>query len=142
MYVSREDDLRVLTGPGDDGLDFVGCEILGLVDDEANVRQAPSAYVRQGRDDQLFKIHHFRDPLILLIGFVVLVLDEFQIVPERLHVGIKLRLDITRQVPDVLVAERHDGAGEINLFVVALLFQARRQGDKGLTRSGHALYGN
>ena len=118
------------------------CEVLGLIDDETYVGDAASPDICQRCDHQLFIFHGLRKHLVLLVLFTILALDEFQVVPQWLHVGIKLRLDISGQKPQVLVAQRHDGPCHIDLLEVSLLFQCPGKGQECFPRTGNALHRN
>ena len=63
LDVSGEDDLRPFPGPRDDGLDFVGRQVLGFVDDKEHPLQAAAADVGQGRDDEFFRFQHLPNTL-------------------------------------------------------------------------------
>jgi hypothetical protein len=86
LDIARQDDFRPLPGTGDDRLDFVGREVLGLVHDEIDPLQTASANVRQRSDFQLL----VRDQVLDLVTsdrLIELLTHHRQIVVERLHVG-------------------------------------------------------
>ncbi len=73
----------------------MGSEVLGLIDDEENIGERPAPNVGKWLDDQFFLIDQLGDFLVFLVRLLVLILDELQVVPKRLHVGVELGLDVT-----------------------------------------------
>ncbi len=130
--VAREHELGAVAGTGDDGLHLVRGEVLRLVDDEVDVDQAASPDVRERRNHQLLLVEHLADALVARVGHPPLVLDDAQVVVERLHVGIELRLDVAGQVPDVLVGQRHHRAGHVDLAILLLVLECRGESEQGL----------
>ena len=102
--VAGEDDFGTLSCPGNDGFNLVRRKVLGFVYNKTDARKAATADIRQGCDGKLFLLYQFVDLLVVLIPFVKLVLYKFEVVPQRLHVRIELRFDVTRQIADVLIA--------------------------------------
>ena len=84
--VAREDYLGALAGPGDDGLDLVGSQVLGLVHDEEHVAEAASADIGQRIDEQLLRLEHVVDLRYFLAARAVAALDDGQVVEQRQHV--------------------------------------------------------
>jgi hypothetical protein len=107
LRVAREHDLGALTAARDDGLHLVGRQVLRLVDDQELVRQAAATDVREGLDldgaalEQLEKAAPTRR-----LG-AALREQELEVVEDRLHPGVELLVDVSRQEADV-AAERHD----------------------------------
>jgi hypothetical protein len=54
--VAGEDNLGAFAGPGDNGLDLVRGQVLGLVDDHEHLHQAAAADVGQRFDGQLVAV--------------------------------------------------------------------------------------
>ena len=140
--VAGEDDFGVLACTGDDGLDLMWCEVLGLVDDENHVGQRAAADVGQrGNLNLALRLHVLDGPCLALVG-AKLVLDEVQVVEQRLHVGVDLLLRIAWQKAQIFVAQRHNGAGEDDLVVAVLLFEGACKCEKGFPRSRHPANGH
>ena len=123
--ISREHNLGVVSSTCDDRFHLVRRQILRLIHNKENVAQATPTDVGQRRDHQFLLLHHLRDLLKLLIRLLVLILNELQVVPQWLHIGIQLAFDVSWQEPNILVRKRYDGAGQKNLLKVAALLQGR-----------------
>mmetsp|Transcript_24560 Transcript_24560/g.42250 ORF Transcript_24560/g.42250 Transcript_24560/m.42250 type:complete len:409 (+) Transcript_24560:1128-2354(+) len=67
-----------------------------------------------------------------------LVLNHAQVVVKRLHIWVDLGVHIARQIPYVTIAQRDDGAGQIDLLVAMLLLQGSGEGKQGLASAGAA----
>ena len=96
-------------------------------------------------DDQLFLFQEFVDTLVLLVGIRILVLDDPQVVIQGLHVGIEFGLDISGQVPDVLVGQRHHRTCHEYLPVVLAAFQSRHrsaENRRGWHRAQNLVFAN
>ena len=78
--ISGEYDLGVLSRPCDDGLDFVRGKVLGLVNDEECLTEAPSPDVGERSYEKLFAVHHSFKFLVLLAAGPVEGLDNVEIV--------------------------------------------------------------
>ena len=63
---------------------------------------------------------HLIDLLILLVLLGILVLYDFEIVPDRLHVGRQLAFDVTGKISHVLVAQRNQGSRDKYLPIISL----------------------
>lgn len=61
--ITGEDDLGTLSGPRNDCFDFVGREILGLINNEVDPLQASSPDIGQWGDEQFLRLPHFQDAL-------------------------------------------------------------------------------
>ena len=61
--ITGEHDLGALARPGNDGLDFVGRQVLGFVHDEIGFYDAAPPDVRQGGDHDLFLFDQLFDTL-------------------------------------------------------------------------------
>ena len=68
-------------------------------------------------------------PLVL----AELALDEVQVVPQWLHVWVDLVLGITGQEPQVLVAQRYNGACQYDLVVAVFLLQCAQPKPRGFS---------
>src|SRR6185369_15762606 len=136
--VPGEDDLGVLSGPGDDRLHLVRGEVLRFVNDEDDVREAAAADVGQGDDVELFGLHQLVDFLVFAVALGELIFDDPQIVPERLHEGIDLRQHVTGEEADVAIRKGNDRPGEVDLPVLPALLQGSGQGEQGLAGAGGA----
>src|SRR5688500_12341579 len=117
----------------------MGSQILSLIHDKTYIGKAPATDVSERRYHQLFLIHHFCDARELFIRFAVLILNELQVIPQRLHVWINLGFYITRQISDIFIAQRNNWTSKINLFVFFLLFQCRRKGKQCFTSASNTL---
>ena len=133
--VAGEDQLGAVARAGDDGLHLVRGQVLRLVDDEVDVDQAAATNVGERRDDQLLFLAHLADTLVARVGHPPLVLDDAQIVVERLHVRVELGLDVAGQKADVFVRERHHRPRHEDLAVLLLVLQRRGEGEQGLARA-------
>lgn len=136
--IAGEYDFGVVAGAGDDGFDFVRGEVLGFVDDEEDVGEAATANVSEGGYEDFFVFDHFVDGFGFFVFFVPLVFDEFEVVPEGLHVGVDFGFHVAGEVSDVFVGEGYDGACEVDLLVIASLFEGGCQGEEGLAGAGYA----
>ena len=137
-HVAGEDDLRPLAGPRDDRLHLVGREILRLVDDEEHPLQGAAADVGQRRDHQLLRLTHLQDFVGGLRVFAALVADHREVVVERLHVGVELVADVTRQEAEVAVGQRHHRTGQHDLPVALPAFEGGGQREECLAGAGGA----
>ena len=103
--VSGEYNLGALSSPGDDGLDFVRGQVLGLVNDEECLTEAPSPDVGERSYEKLFAVHHSFKFLVLLAAWPVKGLDDIEIVHKRLEEGGHLALLVTWQEANLLIPE-------------------------------------
>ena len=78
--VSGEDYLSAFSGTGDDGLDLVRSEVLGLVHDEEDVAEAAAADIGQRVDYQFLATEHILDLGDFLTGGREAALDDVQVV--------------------------------------------------------------
>ena len=136
--VSGEDDLRVLAGPGDDRLDLVRREVLGLIHYEEHVCQRSAADVGERRDAELLALDHLgqRSQLAAVSGQPVA--DHRKVVPQRLHVRVQLALHVPGEVAQVSIPERHDGTREIDLAKITTLLERSGERQQRLAGSGSA----
>jgi hypothetical protein len=104
VNIPGENDLGVVACPRDHGLHLVRGKILRLINNEEHIGKASSPDISERANHQLFVLHHFVYLLEFFILFGKLVLDVFEIIPERLHIRIELAFDIPGQVADVLIA--------------------------------------
>ena len=88
--IPGKNDLGIFAGPGNDGLDFVGRKVLGFIHNKSYIGDAAAADISQRGDYQFFIFDGIGDHLVFLVPFAVLVLDEFQVIPQRFHVWIEL----------------------------------------------------
>src|SRR5450432_113832 len=145
VRVAREDDLRGFPDARDDGLHFVGRQVLRLVDDDELVRDRAAADVRQRLD--LDEAHVDE----LLVGAPALALlalrqahEVLDVVVDGLHPRVELLFYRPREVADV-AAQRKDGPRDEQLRVELLLddlLQARGDREHGLARAGLAHEGH
>ena len=97
LHVTAEYHLTALSRPRDDGLHLMWGQVLRLVGDEVGVAQAPTTDEGQCLDDQLLALLHIVQKLQLLAAWTELVLDDVQIIEQRLHVRSDLLLLVARQ---------------------------------------------
>jgi len=107
--VAGEHNLGALTCARADGLDLVGTEVLGIVDDPVLRRDRTTADV-----GERFDLHDAEVDELLVAAAALLLLrrpshPEFDDVEDRLHPRIQLLLDLTRQVAEDF-AHREDSA--------------------------------
>ena len=138
--VSGEYNFGAFSSPRDDGLDLMGGQVLGFIDDEKDLHDASAANIGQGGDHDLLLIQKFlHAPAVSVATLAVLVaLDHRQVVIQRLHVRVQFGLNIARQKTDILVAQGHRWPGDENLAVITAFFQGGRQGQQGFTGTGLA----
>ena len=135
-YVAGENHLRAFSGPGDDCLDFMRGDVLGLIADEIHFPQTPSADVRKRGDEEFFALEHLLYLQSLLARRPELGLYHVEIVHQRLDERTHLCLLVTRQETDLLVAKHHGRSCQDDLLIVPGLLQGRGKGNKGLSGSG------
>ncbi len=133
-----EDHLRPLARARDDRLHLVGGEVLGLVHDEEDVVERAAADVGERRDADLLVLDHLRERLVLAALPGEAVADHGEVVPQRLHVGVELALDVAGEEADVAVPQRHDGAREVDLVVAPALLEGGGQRQERLAGAGAA----
>ena len=138
LDVAGEDHLRAFAGPGDDRLDLVRREVLGLVDDEEHPLQAAAADVGQRRHHQLLGLQHLADPLGVGVLVAQLVANDRQVVVQRLHVRVELGGNVAGQIAQVAIAQRHRRPGQEDLPIGRTALQRRGQGQQRLARAGLA----
>ena len=148
VRVAREDDLGILADAADDRLDLVGRQVLGLVNDDELVGDAPAADVGQGLEFQRPGVDEVRDAFVHAPVAALLPRRDVplrpqnvgQVVEDRLHPLPEFLLFRARQVPDVL-AERDDRPRD-QQFLVPLLHQhllhAAGDGQERLAGAGGA----
>ncbi len=105
MHISGEDEFGIFAGSRDNRLDFVGREVLSFVHNKDDIRQGATPNVGQWRHQYFLVGHHLINLLEVAIALAKLVLDELQVVPKGLHVGIDFLLGIAGQKSDVAVAQ-------------------------------------
>src|SRR5574341_1913225 len=146
IRVAGQHDFGPLPRPGDDGLDLVGREVLGLVHDQVLVRHAPAADI----GERLHLDHaEIEEALEVLPALAPrhggrCAHEKIEVVADRLHPGPELLLDVARQKPDVL-AQGEDGAGDHQPLVgpqLDGLFQAQIGRQEGLAGAGLAHEGH
>ncbi len=108
--VTGENDLGPFTCPRNNCFDLMRREILGFIHNEVDLLQAATANVCERRDEQLFVFEHLLNLLALAVFIAVLVTDNIQVVVQRLHIWIKLGLNIARKEAEVAVAKWNDRA--------------------------------
>ncbi len=143
--VAREHDLGAVPRPGEDRLHLMRGQVLGLVDDDVLVRDAPSADVGQGLDAevapllQLGRSHGGAAPHLHVGGH-----DEVQVVVDGLHVGPELLLHVPGEEAEVTPHGHHGPAHQelVVALVVDHLLQAGGDGQQGLARARLAQEGD
>lgn len=138
--IASEDDFSPLLGPGEDGFDLMGSQVLGLIDDLIHFPEAAASNINQGFNGQIFPVEHLLQTLKHLTLFGKLIANDAQIVIKRLHIRLDFRLDISRQVLDILIGKRDHRTGEQNLAKLLPALQGRSQGKQCL--AGARLAGN
>jgi hypothetical protein len=83
---------------------------LSFIDDKEDLLKASAADVTQRLNDQLFLLNNLVDQLVLFVILGILILYDFQIIPNGLHIGRQFAIDIPGDVSHVLVAQRNRGA--------------------------------
>jgi len=144
--VAGEDDLGAFAGPGDNGFDFVGGEVLDFIDDHELVGDGAAADVGEGLHDEFAFEEEFVDALFA--GFAVGIVEVAaaggeevaEVVEDGLHPHGEFFVFVAGEVADV-AAEGDDGPrGEE--FVVALVFidplHAGGEGEEGFAGAGGA----
>ena len=143
--ITRENYLRPFPGPCNDGLDFMGRKVLGLVHYEEHVVQAPSPYIRQLRYDQLLAPEHVLDFHVFLACGRRLLFYDGKVIVKRQHVRAYLLISRSRQKAYVLVSQRNYRTRKQYLVEIRFLGQSPGKGQKRfsgtrLSGKGHELY--
>jgi hypothetical protein len=89
---------------------------------EDHVRKAASPDSSERHDVQLLGLHYLVDLFVGGFLLVELVLDDPQVVPERLHEGVDLGVDVPGEEADVPVGEGDDRPREADLLVDTPVF--------------------
>lgn len=141
--VAGEDHFGVFAGAGDDGLDFMRCQVLGFVNDKVSVDEAAAADIGQRGDHEFFLIEQFLEFFGPAFGGVdESVLDHAQVVIQRLHVRADFFIHTAREVSEVFIGKGHDRARQEDLFVIVALFQGGGEREECFAGAGLAGYGD
>lgn len=129
--VACEDDLGVFTCTGDDGLDFVGREVLGFIDDHVLSWDGASADVGQSFDVQGAHIDEFLIGAPVAFVFLVESHQEFDVIEDGLHPGAEFFVEATRQEAKIAAHGEDRTADQEALveFLVHGVVEARSDGE-------------
>src|SRR5690554_766898 len=133
--VAQADDFGAVPRPGNDGLDLVRCQVLGLVNNDQAVLKAAAPDVVHGFEVQ----RYLAEDVIHAGGHVLIVFMEgFEVVDNGAQPGLHLLCFGARQKADVFV-QPLGGAGGNDAFVHLAgnrHLDAGGQGQNGFARAG------
>ena len=113
-------------------------QVLSLIDNAIRLAQTSSADKCQCLYNQLPTLLHLIQAFQLRRRRRELMLDNIQIIKERLHVRCNLLLSIARQETDIFVRQSHNRTCQQNLFIIIHLPQSCCQSQQRLSRTSLA----
>src|SRR5690554_1414326 len=96
VHVPRKHYFGAFSGTGNDGLYFMGCEVLRLVNNKKGVGQAAAADVGQGCNKQFVPLLHVLNQVQFLALGSKTVFNDRKVVVQGQHVGPDFLLGVTR----------------------------------------------